>query len=166
MKSKSERLPKFRTLEPLPGPIVQTNPRLWVAKQNGLPCWYKPFDKDTIIHPFFTSRATEEAIRQGLDGGAFAVQPSQWTIVELRSRENPWHPSGRLDSLTLRRNDGWRDVTIVLKFHGEGEAIQCVSVFVEKQNAPSKPKFDAKYKGPRLAGDTNSAVVSEKRKRL
>lgn len=164
MKSNSARLPKFRNLEPAPGgPIVQTDPYVWIPKLHGLPYWFKPFAADLVLHPFFTARATEEAIRQGLDGGAFAVQPSQWTITEIRARKNPWHPSGRLDKLTLRRNDGWRDVTLVLKFDIDGPS-QVLSVIVETATKPAPPKRETKYKGPRQAGDTYSGVSGNARK--
>ncbi len=162
MKSNSSRLPKFRNLEPAPGPIVQSDPCVWIPKLHGLPCWFTPFVAGLVLHPFFTARASEEATRQGLTPG-FAIEPATWEIVELRARRNPWHPSGRLDRLTLRKNDGWHDVTLTLKFDIDGPS-QVTSVFLNREQKPLPKSRDTKYKGPRLAGDTASGVTGNARK--
>lgn len=161
MKSKSDRLPKFRTLEPAPGPITQTDPRIWIPKLHGFPCWFKPFSKEIVLHPMVTPRASEEARRQGI-APPFGVFPSDWTITELKSRENPWHPSGRLERVTMRLVMSGSTYEMTLKFYGEDEPIQCVQ-FTKLMPAVAFP-IQGRYKGPRQTSDVSSAVTVNARK--
>ena len=160
MKSKSDRLPKFKPM-PVSGPPVQTNPRVWNPAVHGLPYWFKPFAADLVIKPFYTPHAIAEAAHQG------AVLPqtlcfAAFKITELRSRENPWHPSGRLDRLVIEG----QGLSLTLKFNGEGEQIEVISVskLYATQPALSPTYMNAKYKGPRMPGDTKSAISGKVRR--
>lgn len=181
MKSKSDRrLPKFPPL-PVSGPPVQTNPLVWDVRRVGLPYWLNvQAMQGKAFKPFYSTGALNEALRDQY--GAFQppafVEMDKQEIVEVRARANPWHPSGRLEKLVLRQ---WIEedpkvgsktfLNTTLKFHGDGEQIECISVFktVEfKTRQPSKPAqvtfFAPKYKGPRQPNDTKSAVSGNKRK--
>lgn len=163
MKSKSDRrVPKFSNLPLDPNAKhVQTNPLVWIPAQHGFPYWFKPMAPDHIIHPFYTPHALAEAAHQGatlpegLLFGAFKVK-------ELRARQNPWHPSGRLERLVLEGCG----LLLTLKFNGEDEQIECIaaSKLYAVQAVPVKT-FPSKYKGPRATGDTKSAVSEKPHKR-
>lgn len=175
MKSKSDRLPKFKPM-PVSGAPVQTNPLVWVPKLHGVPYWFnfKNWLSTPFLTPFLTPHAIAEAAHDA--NGPFSVMdqivPAQWEIIELRARANPWHPSGRLDRLVLKK---WtsgkltakRFTVITLKFNGDGEQVECIGAhtIMDQPTITAPVASDAKYKGPRQAGDTKSAVSGNTRKR-
>lgn len=177
MKSNSKnRLPKFSPL-PVSGPPVQTNPLVWDVPRIGLPCWFNAerWFNTRFVTAFMSTGALNEAARDV--NGSFTpdrcIEPAQWEIMELRARANPWHPSGRLEKLVIKK---WtsggaagypkRFTVLTLKFHGPDEQIECTSAYtITEKTEPAKVTvFQPKYKGPRMANDTKSAVSGNKRR--
>lgn len=177
MKSKSDRrFPKFPAL-PVSGPPVQTNPNVWAPKLHGFPYWFNAagWFGTAFVTPFMSTAALKEWVASApLSAPPRCIEPAQWEIVEIRARANPWHPSGRLEKLVLKKwtagDPASKTFThLTLKFHGDGEQIECVSAYrtTEFKAAPAPAKvhvFSPKYKGPRQANDTKSAVSGNKRK--
>lgn len=177
MKSQSDRrLPKFAPM-PVSGPPVQTNPLVWVPKLHGFPYWLNlEAFAGKNFKPFYSTGALKE---YAVSSPLYTVPPvfvemDKQEILEVRARDNPWHPSGRLEKLVMRQwiegypNGDKTFLHTTLKFHGDGEQIECVSIFKvrESKSAPVTGIVrDAKYKGPRAANDTKSAVSGNTRKR-
>lgn len=173
MKSDSRnRVPKFAPMV-VSGPIVQTNPLVWDVPRMGFPCWFnRESFEGKLITPFYSTFALKEFV----NSAPLSSPPRQidltegWECLELRARANPWRPSGRLEKLVLKKHvesDPQGNKTflhLTLKFHGDGEQVECVSAFKVRASKPLPPVVrDSKYKGPRMANDTRSAV-SGKRK--
>lgn len=177
MRSQSDRrLPKFAPM-PVSGPPVQTNPLVWDVRRMGVPYWLNLASfAGKCLKPFYSTGALNEyaASSPSYTTPPVLVEMDKQEILEVRARANPWHPSGRLEKLVLKQHiesDPAGNKTFLhttLKFHGDGEQIECVSIYKVRENKPvavvTAPVRDAKYKGPRMVGDTRSAVSGNKRK--
>lgn len=154
------------------GPIVQTNPLVWDVPRMGLPCWFNlEAFAGKCLKPFYSTSALKEyaASNPIYPTPPALVEMDKQEILEVRARANPWHPSGRLEKIVLKQwveADAAGNKTFLhttLKFHGDGEQVECVSAFKVRSSKPAPVVRDSKYKGPRMANDTRSAV-SGKRK--
>lgn len=156
-------LPRFPPL-PTVGHVPQTNPLVWLPAHHGFPCWFK---KPTqTVKPFYSARALAQASALNLSLPE-RVDLGKATIVELRARQNPWHPSGRVDRIVFEfRAPGVTIcVRLTLKFNGDGEQIECVDVLradLVFDSAVTKV-VTGKYTGPRGKGDTIVSGNTRKR---
>lgn len=169
MKSQSDRRNKSSVVS---NPRVQTNPNVWVPEHHGFPSWLNLAGfKGKVITPSFDPALRAAMTREGFL--PHCVEMDQCEILKVRSRANPWHPSGRLEALVLKKwiagDPGKKKfLQFTLKFHGADEQIECTDAFTYTELPAAVPvhtfKPLSKYTGPRQAGDTKSAVSGNKRK--